>query len=80
MISSAGDGLRFFDLLHLRPLGGWKTSSIAEITALTVEGESFFLFGESSCLYILTEKIMLEHAQGTYGVTQIDFRFATSIS
>ena len=31
LMSSAGDGLRFFDLLTLQPLGGWKTGSIHEV-------------------------------------------------
>ena len=29
LMSSAGDGLRFFDLKSLRQLGGWKTNSLA---------------------------------------------------
>ena len=31
LMSSAGDGLRIFDLLTLQPLGGWKTGSIHEV-------------------------------------------------
>lgn len=41
--------MRFFDLKTFKPLGGWKTNSIDEITSFVDEdGKSVFLFGENS--------------------------------
>ena len=53
-MSSAGDGLRFFDLTNLKPLGGWKTNSISEVTSFISEDQNYFLFGDSSFLFVLT--------------------------
>jgi hypothetical protein len=79
-MSSAGDGLRFFDLARLKPLGGWRTNSIAEITSLLHEGENYFLFGDNSYLYVLREETMLERAEGTFYLMQADWDWATSSS
>ncbi len=52
-MTSAGDGLRFFDLTTLKPLGGWKTTSIQEVSSFINEGKNLFLFGDNSYLYVL---------------------------
>jgi WD40 repeat protein len=33
LLSCGGDGIRFFDLKTLKPLGGWRTNAIDEITS-----------------------------------------------
>jgi WD40 repeat protein len=46
LLSCGGDGVRFFDMKSLKPLGGWRTNSIDEITSfLDEDGKSVFLFG-----------------------------------
>jgi hypothetical protein len=45
-LSCGGDGIRFFDLKTLKPLGGWRTSSIEEIVSfIDGDGKTVFLFG-----------------------------------
>jgi hypothetical protein len=66
LLTSAGDGLRFFDLASLKPLGGWKTSSIPEVSSFIKDGKNYFLFGDSSLLYVLTEDTMLANAHSTH--------------
>ena len=80
-MSSAGDGLRFYDLERLAPLGGWKTSSISEITSFLHNGLNYFLFGSnSSFLCVLTEAEMLAHSQGKMVIIQTDSDSPTSIA
>lgn len=54
LLSSGGDGLRFFNLSILKPLGGWRDSSIIEIASFTHNHKVIFLFGDNSHLYALT--------------------------
>lgn len=72
-MSSAGDGIRFFDLVSLRPLGGWKTSIIAEISSFLHDDKSYFLFGDNSYLYVLTEEVMLANSQSKIYSIQKDY-------
>ena len=73
MLSCGGDGVRFFDLKTFKPLGGWKTNSIDEITSFVDEdGQSVFLFGENSELYLLSEEVMLANANSKLCVIQED--------
>jgi hypothetical protein len=59
-LTAGGDGLRFFDLRTLKPLGGWRTeSSIQEISSFIQKDRELFFFGDNSSLYILTEEILL---------------------
>ena len=64
MLTAGGDGLRFFDMSTLKPIGGWRTTSIQEIGSLIEKDIELFLFGDNSTLYILTEEMMLAKSQG----------------
>lgn len=46
LLTTGGDGVRFFDLKSLRPLGGWKADSIADITSFLEDGKNIFVFGD----------------------------------
>ena len=37
LMSSAGDGIRFFDLKTLKQFGGWKTNPLQEVTSFIVD-------------------------------------------
>lgn len=61
IISSAGDGIRFFLIKDMTTLGGWKSESIIDIMSVYDEktGLSKFLFGDKKNLYVLDELKML---------------------
>ena len=59
--SSAGDGVRFFELKDMTTLAGWKAESIIEITSVYDDDKklSKFIFGDKKNLYLLDELRML---------------------
>ena len=38
----------------LKSLGGWKGSSVAEVSIRLIDGQTIFMFGDGTHLYILT--------------------------
>ena len=50
----SGDGVRFFDTRTLKAMGGWKSGSIVEISIRVMDGQTIFMFGDDTHLYLLT--------------------------
>lgn len=82
ILSSAGDGVRFFDLATMTSMGGYDTENIMDIGEV-VEGppnSSSIIFADARHLYLLEEKEMLAHRNRKLELHNFSvFNFSSSI-
>lgn len=65
LVSSAGDGIRFFCMQTMTSLGGWRSENIIDVAIVSEDGLSSFIFCDTKKLYVLDEKIMLLRKDST---------------